>query len=312
MKKNAVYICTKPLQYFNCLNLSTTVDRSKVKLTLILIPNFSNSVHVISKIKRLDKNWDEILEFDTKERAISYLSNIKVEEVYVDNDLHSEGVLLWKLGANIDFYVYEEGVGSYRRFISNVTKSKIKNALIYVLGKLKLFNSIHGAGKYTKGIFLYNKKAYDSIHPALSYKSKEFFRDFISNYESNKGTLEEIFEINKLNLPSRKKVAVFLTSNNRSIDFEAEFLNSVNSNNYDLTIFKSHPNVSDLYGHLNNVITQNVLAEFIILKLLANANQVTIYHYNCSTVMYLLKYGTSEVNLSKENDEFTRICNLWK
>ena len=281
MKKNTVYICTKPLQYFNCLNLSATVDRNKSKLTLILIPNFSNSEYVISKIKKLDKSWDDIKEFDTKEKAIFFLKKNQVEEVYVDNDLHSEGALLGKLGTNVDFYVYEEGVGSYRRFISNVTNSKIKNALIYILGKAKIFNSIHGAGKYTKGIFLYNKKAYDFIHPALSYKSKEFFRDFISNYENNRDILDEIFEIKKINLPSRKKVAVFLTSNNRNIDFETEFLNNVHVNDYELTIFKSHPNVSDLYGHLNCVATQSILAEFIILKLLADSNQVTIYHYNC-------------------------------
>lgn len=299
------FICTKPLQYFNCINIASDIVG---ECYLYIIPNFSGAVSFVNRVKEYDKSWDKIEVINSKEqlndaRYIPKSSYI----VFIDSDLQfSLRNGLCKNAYQVN--VYEEGIGTYKKSITDVTSSTFKNNLIKLLSYLKIMNSRMGGNKKTNNIYLYNPDNYSYVHPDLKSKVKNFPKMFISNYLEYRSLFINVFGLKNKKIPCDKNILIFLTSNNRHRDFLNDFNYIKRSkSNYDCCIFKPHPYVQDLFEDNNNSF-QGVMSEILLFELLAKNNQIDVYHYDSSTALYVKHQNAKFINLEIKHEKNKRYC----
>lgn len=285
-KSSSFYFITKPLQYFNVLNLSLNDINDKY---LFIIPNFHNASEFFSKILEYDHRWKEIKVIESKldMSLLEYTVN-KGDAVYVHSDMHWELKFVGEF-AKAKIIVYEEGLGTYSKEITSITKSWLKNLVIKILTRIKYLNSVTGGDSKTQSVYVYNKPLFEKENPINAHKSITFEYNFFDNYRANKYELDQIFELNNITFPKYSHIALYLTSNDSSIDFLSIF-NSIDKNKYDEMIFKSHPNVASYYNRLNNSYT-NIMAELLIVKLLECGNTIDVYHFGTAVELYINSHG---------------------
>ncbi len=295
------FICTKPLQYFNCKNIASSLEGNNI---LYILPNFTNADLFIEKIKKYDTDWTKIEALYSK-KSLNSMKPLNTNEysVYIDTDLHFtlNGSFFNK---SHSICVYEEGIGTYRKKITNVTNIGWKDGLIRLLTFLGILNSRMGGNSKTKCIYLYNRDKYLLKHRDLEKKVKDFPYEFYDNYKKNRSLFIQIFNLTSIKLPENSKVLLFLTSNSRTKDFIREFKEiKEKEDKFDFYFFKPHPYVIDLYPDSENFL-QDIMSEILVFELLAKKNFIKIFHYNSSTELYIHHKKVDFVNLATETSVF--------
>ncbi|MEZ9543755.1 hypothetical protein AB4209_17640 [Vibrio sp. 10N.286.48.C11] len=278
------FFCTKPLQYFNCVNLVSNLHKGEENI-LFIIPNFYGAKELSEKIKIYDHNWDDVIIINNKrDRTLNKFNITQTDRVYIHSDLHFEMFFLGKFN-HADFFVYEEGLGSYEKSITKITNRKWKNYIIYFLTKIGLVNSTPGKSKKNKKQYLYFPEKYEATHPDYAFKTFSFPFSFVENYLYNKDMFDNIFELNSIVLPEGNKICLYLSSNSRTINY-MEYYELI-SYDYDFSIFKPHPNVADQYDNID-LEFRDKMAEILIMKLLDSDKFVDVYHHGTSAEQYII------------------------
>lgn len=290
--KNSFYFVTKPLQYYNALNLSS-IDRNDKYL--FVIPNFGNADDFVAKIIKNDKRWIKVTIIKSKrDKALLNYTVNNEDNVYVHSDMHRE-LMFRGAFSKANVIVYEEGLGTYSKEITNITNSWWKNALIKFLTRIRVLNSVTGGHPRTKQVYVYDQKKFSYVNNANSKKCRPFESNFYDNYINNKFEFDAIFKLNEIEYPKHSRVALFLTSNDKSINFEHEF-NKIDRSKYDEVIFKAHPNISNIYRNYECKYT-NVMAELLIVKFLESESRVDVYHFGTAVELYIKSKNVNFIRL---------------
>ena len=290
MKKKAdMYVCSKPLQYFNIRNLPLDNTRTNI---LIIEDKFKDAKKFYESVIQYDKSWNEVL-FVTDRAKILFLCLFKYKVTnfyyYLDFMLMAATFLYFLPCKNI--YVYEEGISAYRTSIFNNT-AKYKRKIRKFLG----MSEYAGQHPRVKGIYVYNIEKYLQTFSFIKNKSRlkplAFKTSFQKMLENNLDLALKIFRFDPDKTFSEvrdKKVLFYITT----WPIDAGALNKIHANDYDYYIIKPHPHIRELSlpeswkNDKTIVIDSVILAEFLIEILIERNNKVDIYHHNSSAVMYV-------------------------
>ncbi|BBD44456.1 Hypothetical protein PEIBARAKI_4449 [Petrimonas sp. IBARAKI] len=286
MKKNNVFIISKPLQYFNATNINTIGSK-----TCLLVNNFYHAQSVFEAIKRESLHWNKVFFFETTEDAYKWVLNNKkkISRLFIDSDYGATKYKILSQIRCIDIFIYEEGIGNYRNKLKEKGWTGTLKEFFYNLFGNKNYL---GGSKYVKGIYLYDKDRFKNAHPNSRkpiYEFKVSFSEHLKSFQDksiflDQGTRKILSEI------KNKKVFLYLTS--WSIFLHIDDLLSEYS---DYTkIIKPHPHIKkDIDNTFNNfdyVLKGSDIIEIFINELLIKFEEVVIAHHGTSSLMYFRDY----------------------
>lgn len=185
----------------------------------------------------------------------------------------------------INIYVYEEGIGNYRKTLNEKNLfGKFKKIIYeYLLG-----NKVYlGGSKYTKGIYLYDKERFNENVLSNKKELLSFSTSFYNHLETFKD--REVFldqsTINLIKKLHNKKVLFYLTS--WSYDKKMDELIT----DYDdyFKILKLHPHIKEIGTYSKEydfIMEGDNLIELVIIELLKTCEKVVIFHHGTSAIMY--------------------------
>lgn len=108
-----IYICSKPLQYFNVRNIG--YGNASSKKVLIILGHFRDAELFFHQVKTFDDTWNDILYFKDLFHLDLYLFFHPVNTLFVEVDASFVYGIFFKLSRFKRMYMFEEGFGSYRR-----------------------------------------------------------------------------------------------------------------------------------------------------------------------------------------------------
>lgn len=273
MKVN-VYMCSKPLQYFNIKNIGK-IDNSTFKKILCIRNDFIEAEKFVNRIRLYDKEWDEVIFLKNKKEYHQFIRKTNIHNLIAENDA---SWLMWihNLMRHFEnFYVFEEGIGTYK-VIQRKWWDKTLRALLGV-------GSHYGQSKYCKGVFLYEPELYNkkfSSQKALSMKQN--FWDGLVEYADLFAKLSPpIPEF--LNVKD-KRILIYVTNHEVS-DKIIESMNHMNG--YDLLIIKPHPHLKNICLKSNkiHILYTNMMMEYILYQISKN-NTLEVWHFASTSMIY--------------------------
>ncbi len=279
--KPDVYLCSKPLQYFNIKNICD-VNKKRNSRILVLLNAFIGADVFFNNVRQYDKTWDNIVFCTDLKHGLRYVFSKGANNLFVDNDLSWRVYLLCLVKRVNNVYTYEEGIGSY----SDIREYEVANGnrtnISRLLRKILRMGLYCGDSKYCKNIILYKPSLYNNkLH---SNKAISFQRSFLDCLNTNETLFLQLSD----SLPSvidvtNKKILIYATEwhiqNTILIRMKEE------QKNYDICIIKPHPHIKELkLTDMDKVIVlkTNVMMELILNYLIKRNNHVTVWH-QCST-----------------------------
>ena len=283
-----VFICTKPLQYFNIKNIPySKYFNANDKKILIVADEFYRSEDFYKEIKKVDKDWDKVIFRRNYNHALLYLwSHYSVSNVFLSSDIGLFVSLTCSL-RSFNVYTYEEGVDTY----------SVNRTLTGSSSLLKLFRTCLGNGlymndsKWLNGCFLYSPELFVRFRPQTAIRLYKMERSFSEHMYKMRDFFKGLYDDSVISpINDIKKSSVLLYISNWEIDNRIVCEISNVKRHYDYVLIKLHPNIKKKIEILrdNNVIYVNnqMMAEFLITLLLSNENQITIFHNNSTAVLY--------------------------
>lgn len=275
-----VYICSKPLQFFNIKNIGNLAGSSNRRI-LIVFPDFFEGNIFVDNIRRFDSYWDEIITIQTKADYYNYIKKHKINYLIVENDASVRMfafMIIAKLRNQVKaLYVFEEGIGTYRNDL-HVGLDKLWRTLT-------LIGAHYGASPFCKHVILYEPEFYNNkfhSHKAISFSTK-----FIDGLKKHRTLFHKLCG----DLPSNidvhnQKILLYIT--NHSIDGEILSKMIQKKDNYDVMYIKPHPHIKklDCIPDGIEIIRTNILMEFILSDFLCKGNKLTIWHQASTSLIY--------------------------
>lgn len=280
--KTEIFICSKPLQYLNLLNVIKTIDNNCRKV-LIIIGYFANSEQFYRNVYEKTSDWDKVYYVKNKYIAFLYLFLLSSINVYVEVD-NSAVLGVVRFIKRFNVFVFEEGIGTY------LPHAQRSETLLNSFYKLLGIGETYCTSKYFKGLFLYKPEVYTKIMGKNGVPLIKMKYDFLDLVEERKEQLLAIFEIDIKNdviwTIKSKRILLYLTE----WALDETILEQIedNKDNYDYVFIKPHPHnkvVSPLLSGYN-VIATPIMAEVLIATILYNENELTVYHQGSTSVIY--------------------------
>lgn len=274
------YMCSKPLQYFNILNIGN-INNSPLKKILCIRNDFLEAEIFAKNIKLYDKQWDDVIILKNKKEYHLFIIKTKIHNLIAENDA---SWLMWihSLMKHFDnFYVFEEGIGTYK-FISRKWWDR---AIRKILG----IGSHYGESKYCKNIFLYEPDLYNKKFS--STKALPMKQNFIEALKNN----AELFT--KLSPPipdflnvKGKKILLYITNHEISKNIIDKMCKL---DGYDLLIIKPHPHIKNLlletkYSNIY-ILSTNMMIEYILYEI-SKKNSLEVWHFASTSMVYFTQF----------------------
>lgn len=284
-----IYLCTKPLQYFNVLNLP--YDHRNTPRKLFWIPNFIGSDTFIENIRNYDKTWKDVVVVKNIRRFYVFLLLHRCQSVYTAYESSTIFGLIRFL-RRFEVFVFEEGASAYLKV--NKKRNMIQKLLDHFLGVGDYF----GGSKYVSRQYLYYSVLLNKRYPECTTPISEYslsFRDALIN------RLDYFFLLSESDCTyyksiKGKKILIYITD----WVVRKEVLRYVSEvkSQYDIVFFKPHPKIllQQYPDTIPGIITinSNVMVEMIFQLLLNNHNQLTIWHHSSNAVLYFLNVANVE------------------
>lgn len=279
--KRAIYICSKPLQYFNIRNIPSA--NSDVEKILIIHGRFIQAKAFFEQVKKIDKSWDRILFMDSWTKLYLFLFFHPAEQVFAEIDKSFVYGIFHSLRRFHQFYIFEEGFGSYRT--DRVDDSK---------GLKRLINSMTGVGKHVgfssflTGQYLYLPELYKKQFPNYPKPIYTFAEPFLKRLEQELPFFLQLSAGYEAFLGYHgKRIAICLTNHVLNPALIDSLLKE--KDRFDTVLLKPHPHLKDLgdFEQYNlPIIRSNIMVEFLLMLLLKNKNQLTVFHENSTSVIW--------------------------
>lgn len=278
--RKELYICTKPLQYFNIKNI---VDESFSCRVLLIKGNFLDAKLFSDLVRTNDKIWDRVLYTDDTKGFYVYIIKENADILYIDND-SSGFYALYSILLNKRVFVYEEGYGTYRRAAIKESVGKYK----FLLYKLMGIDKQIGNARFVKGVYLYLPGLYKNLYPNYKKEIRKFNKPFMLALRESASLFMSLSgNVGKLELIRNRSILVYLTSH--SLNERILTYLEIESSRYDCVYIKPHPHVKsiDITSSVQvSIINSNVMMEFLLLILLDNGNKITVVHENSTSIIW--------------------------
>ena len=259
-----MYVCSKPLQYFNVRNLP---KEDKFDHILVVEDKFKDADIFYNKVVEFDKDWTEVVFVEDRSKILSLcLFKYQVAKFYYYMDfMLKAAALLYALPCK-DLFVYEEGISAYRtEMFTNTSDYKRK------IRKLLGISEYAGQHPRVKGIYVYNKEKYLKTFAFLNKKLKPlpFKQSFPEMIENNLQLALKIFQFDAdiiFRNVSNSKVLFYITS----WPLDENALERINVYDYDYIVIKPHPHIRHInwpnkWKNAKTIVIESViLAEFLI------------------------------------------------
>ena len=291
MKKVDIYICSKPLQYFNICNIPKTGGNKQV---LVICDVFYRALDFADNVRKYDKHWDEVL-FETNRGWIKSVLKYKVDRLYFGIDSTIVGALHFVKRSK--FFLYEEGAGCYRQL-------RIQNKYKW-LAKLFGTGEVMGRSKYLQGVFVYYPSYYLSqIKPQCP--ALNFTYSYRENIQKNAKHYLQLCNIDIKEVPylsiKDSKILLYITD----WDYQISTIMRMEEEQkkYDYLFLKPHPHIKAENMPKKKgieVLYTNIVVEVIIQIWLEQNNQVTVYHQD-STAITPFGKEIDSINVSESPD----------
>lgn len=277
-----VYVCSKPLQYFNIKNIPE-IDGHSSRKVLIVNPEFSNGREFIELVRVNDKEWDEVIDMNGKCNYYNYLRTHKINFLFVENDASykmSLFMLVSKVKRTVHkLFVFEEGIGTYR--------GDLHFGVDKLIRKLLLLGDHYGSSIFSDNVIVYEPNFYNTKHH--SNKAISFARSFVDGLKKNKSLLMSVCDSLPPELDVRgKKILLYITNHSIDYDIVKKMVNE--KDDYDLLFIKPHPHIKSLDCLPTDltVIKTNLMVEYILFNLMESYNDVTVWHQASTSVVYFI------------------------
>lgn len=276
-----IYICSKPLQYFNIRNIK--YQSSSGRKVLLVLGSFIDAEKFVEKIRMLDTSWDEIKLFKSHGEIYLYLFFHPAINLFVEIDASFVYGIFYKLARFKNMYMFEEGFGSYRR--DRFDRSK---------GIKKMINAYTGVGhhvgfsRFLSGQYLYLPELYRMQFPGYPKMLYSFNKPFIAHLQEELSFFLELSENYESFLSIKnRRIGLYLT--NHSVNDKIITTMYEERDSFDLMLIKLHPHIKKYEGNSQynlNIIHSNIMIEFLLILLLRNENEITVFHENSTAVIW--------------------------
>ena len=279
MKKIDLFLCTKPLQYLNALNIPYK-NNGHDKI-LLVVGQFYQAESFVENIKKSDDHWDQVLYFKSNLAAYFYIFCHNVKNLYIRYDNGTFIAIMYYI-KHYNLYLMEEGAATYLDYYFK--KNKVRKFFDDILGA----SSYLGHSTYLKGAYVYYTEFYKS-RKNVKYDVLPFKYGFLEAIESKFDFFLSISQTEDLSFLdiSDSRILVYVTDwiiNDKIID-----LISKDKSLYDKVYIKPHPHILSSQSTFPcgvDLIQTNLMIEFIFYKWLKNNNKITVYHEGTSAVFY--------------------------
>jgi hypothetical protein len=275
MNKYAVF--SKPLQFFNLLNIAEVDDS-----TILLMTNtFSGAKEFYNRLNKFS-NFQTLF-FESSKELYLWLKNHakKGDKLFINTDYGLIQTLWLYPLRNLDIYVYEEGNGTYRTDLNQ------RIFPIRILLSMFDFKPYFGGGRFTKGIYVYDKSKYLSSKKNFKKEVLPFDKSFLSHLNNfpYKGLLyNDAFDLKSV---QGREVVIYLSSWVPEPRIEL-YLSQYSSS---IKLLKLHPHISTDNEEISKLfdvtIPAGVMVEFLLADLLMIAAKLIVIHHMSSSVEYL-------------------------
>jgi hypothetical protein len=293
-----LYVCSKPLQYFNIKNIGSVKYESSYKI-LAFVGNFNDADKFVSNVRKYDAFWNQVIFLHNRKEREEYIKSKKINNLFVEND-SSWRMLKIVLRGNVRrLYVFEEGIGTYKDVYYPI--------LMKFLRKMAGIGNHYGAAWFCKNVFLYEPDFFNKrFH---SNRGIPFKYTFIEGLEKNQQLLSHLSEsLPKALYVSNKRILIYLTN----YDINADIIRKMESikGEYDLLIVKPHPHIKNPKVKSKDVVVlyTNMMIEIVLFDLVKRNNKIEVWHYASTSVVHFLKY-IKQVNLSTSIPIFDEYVN---
>ena len=109
-----VYVCSKPLQYFNIKNIGEVENSSQEKI-LIVVGAFYDAKRYVEHIKEYDNEWTDVFYMNDVSESHHWIRRHRINNLFIENDASWKMFFIYLFGCIKSIYVYEEGIGSYNK-----------------------------------------------------------------------------------------------------------------------------------------------------------------------------------------------------
>lgn len=165
LNKRSAFIITKPLQLLVSFSICQEYKFS-IRPLFIIVDLFAGSKNVSDRFHETFSGSIDVVFVKTKGEAYAFCKKIKVDNLFIDSDvgvLNYFSLALLKLSINrLDIFVYEEGLGTYRKDLY----SGLKKIVLSCMGVGVNF----GGAAVSSKIFIYNPCEYKKNFPSLHKK----------------------------------------------------------------------------------------------------------------------------------------------
>lgn len=294
MNGRRAFIITKPLQF---MVACTIIDDYGIAddVDLLIADSFSGAAGFVSRYHGLNKaHWGRIGLFDTIDEAYRYARREgRYNHLYIDSDFgvrKSLMLLRYKLRMPLaKIIVYEEGVGTYRSDVY----PPIKRRLFNLLGVGAAF----GGCRLSSEILIFDVEEYINRVGMYGGKPSPIRTGLVDFIRTNLTSLEYLFDFQPHD-HGDDSLNLYLTS--WSID--RQVLTQLSLLPGEL-LLKPHPHiknldVSGLGLRQNHVMQAGVPSELLIMKLMDQSANLTVYHHGSSSAHYMRGSGAKFVDIS--------------
>jgi hypothetical protein len=276
-----VYICSKPLQYFNIRNIKRSGTREKD--VLIFLNSFIDAPIFVDRVKEYDLSWGKVNLLKNRFSFYKYLFFHHADSIYVELDSTFFYGLLKVLGCFKHMFLFEEGFGSYRR-----DRCRKAHGLKKWINKLTGVSDYVGESKFLEGIYLYMPDLYHQQLPENDKRLIPFAAPFVQHLKDElplflklSDGYEDFLHI------KQKKIGIYLTSHQIKPEIIKRLIED--RNQFDILLLKPHPHLKniDIDTQYNvQIVRSNVMMEFLLIILLSNQNKLSVYHENSTAVIW--------------------------
>lgn len=293
-----IYICSKPLQYFNVRNMdSLSVPARRI---LVFLGTFIDAEAFVRKVRAYDTSWNDILYFENYFQLDRYLFFHPANRLFVECDASFMYGIFSKLGRFREMYMFEEGFGSYRR-----DRFDQSTGLKAWINRRTGVGRHIGFSSFLSGQYLYLPDLYRRQFPGYTKELRPFSKPFLVRLSEELPLFlkystgyEDLLHI------KGKRIGIYLTNHK----INASILEALEKerDKFDYLYVKPHPHIrveneSSLHGL--RVIRTNLMVEFVLSLLLDNGNQLTVYHENSTSVIWFQNHVVCK-NWGKPFEEY--------
>ena len=173
--KTDIYVCSKPLQYFNARNIPQSFHPNHRRV-LVLVTYFYDADYFYTMVKQHDNSWSEVVKVSNVNSMYLYLLLHRFDSLIYGFDT-STCLGIIHLLKKYDFYILEEGLGTYMGSCFTSSDGR-KNTIQAYVDKISGVSTDWGHTRFVKGAFVYYPELYKKLR-VPNYEPTSFEKPFV-------------------------------------------------------------------------------------------------------------------------------------